>query len=72
MYIDTCIKHVFFKYLNRHNDFRKFNSENQKKPQVQPKMFKNVKMNMLVLEKMFQSDEQPEWKRDFKRKKYQK
>ena len=40
----------------------------RKKPQVQPKMFKNVKMNMLVLEKMFQSDEQPEWKRDFRRK----
>ena len=32
----------------------------RKKPQFQPKMFKNVKMNMVVLEKMFQSDEQPE------------
>ena len=29
-------------------------------------------MNMLVLEKMFQSDEQPEWKRDFRRKKVSK
>ena len=46
---------------------RKIDTERIEKPQFQPKMFKNVKMNMFVLEKMFKSDERPEWKRDFER-----